>query len=125
MPSLSRHPAATKEIIDLLFSVKVIKETAISPDGGRLAWVEAQNNPDRTESTNSLIHLIDPSDPQPRRVTAGDGVAAHSEKALAWSPDGAAMAFLSDREKPKQVQLFVAPASGGPARRLTDISGQI
>lgn len=125
MPPLTNRPAATKEIIDLLFSVKVIKETAISPDGLRLAWVEAQNNPDRTESTHSLIHVIEATDSKPRRVTAGDGVAAHSEKGLAWSPDGAWMAFLSDREKPKQAQLFVAPAAGGPAHRLTDLSGQM
>jgi len=44
-----------QENIDLLFAVNVIKETAISPDGRRVAWVEEQNNPDRAPSTNAVI----------------------------------------------------------------------
>jgi len=118
-------PTKTEEILDLLFAVKIIKETAISPDGRRVAWVEAQTNPDRTESANSFIYVLNPGDPKPQRVTAGDGVVGHSEKAFAWSPDGSLMAFLSDREEPAQLQLYVMPAAGGSARRLSDVSGQL
>ena len=114
-----------KEIVDLLFAVKSIKETSISPDGRRMAWMQTQPNPDRTESANSFIYVRDPDSSQPRRVTAGDGVAAHGEKAIRWSPNGSLMAILSDRQKAKQMQLYVLPAAGGPARRLTDVSGQL
>ena len=116
---------STKEILDSLFALRNLKETAISPDGRRVAWVETQNNPDRTEATGSLIYLLDPGDPKPRRVTAGDGAAVLGEREVRWSPDAGWIAFLSDPEKPKQMQLHVMPAAGGPARKLTGISGQL
>jgi Tol biopolymer transport system component len=50
------------------------------------------------------------------RVTADDGKIGCDEEAIAWSPDGKQMAFLSDHEKKEQFQLYMAPASGGPAR---------
>ena len=119
-------PARTKDILDLLFALRSIRETALSPDGRRVAWVETRFNSDRTESHHSLIQVLDPGDPQPRRITAGDGAALHAEKALRWSPDGTWVAFLSDREAPPQLQLYVMPAAGGsPAQRVTSVSGQL
>jgi dipeptidyl aminopeptidase/acylaminoacyl peptidase len=44
---------------------------------------------------------------------------------VAWSPDGKHLAFLSDAAREKQLQIYVASASGGPARRLTRLAGQV
>ena len=125
--------ANPKETIDLLFAVKSIDETALAPDGQRLLWVEKQHNADRTESRNSFLYVADDENAKPRRVTAGNGIAAHAEKNASWSRDGAQLAFLSDAAKAKQLQLYVTPAapstgSGqarGAVRKLTSVSGQL
>ena len=44
---------------------------------------------------------------------------------MAFSPDGKSLAFLSDVEKERQLQIYVAPVSGGPARQITKIFGQV
>ena len=88
-------------------------QTAISPDGAHVAYVEAFAAPGQ-----SGVYVA------PRtRVTAGDGKTACDEEAIAWSPDGKQLAFLSDHEKKDQFQLYVAPADGGPARQLTHLKG--
>ncbi|HUB79695.1 MAG TPA: S9 family peptidase [Bryobacteraceae bacterium] len=88
-------------------------QAAVSPDGAHVAYVEALGAPNQ-----SAIYLA------PRtRVTAGDGKSASDESAIAWSPDSKHLAFLSDHEKKEQLQLYVAPADGGPARRLTHLEG--
>ncbi|HEX3745626.1 MAG TPA: S9 family peptidase [Bryobacteraceae bacterium] len=88
-------------------------QTVISPDGAHVAYVEALAGPGE-----SAIYLA------PRtRISAGDGKAACDEGSLDWSPDSQQLAFLSDREKKEQLQLYVVPASGGPARQLTHLKG--
>ena len=117
--------ANPKETIELLFAVKSIEEAALAPDGRRLVYVEKQHNADRTESRNSLIYALDDAGAPPRRVTAGNGTTAHAEKHAAFSGDGAQLAFLSDAEKARQLQLYIAPASGGAVRKLTSVVGQL
>src|ERR1017187_6127784 len=88
-------------------------ETAISPDGAHLAYVEAMSAPNQ-----SAIYIA------PRvRVTSGDGKVACDEHSLAWSADGKQLAFLSDCAKKEQLELYVTPAEGGAARQLTHLKG--
>jgi len=87
-------------------------QTAISPDGAHVAYVEV------LAPGHAGVYIA------PRtRVTAGDGKIGCDEEAIAWSPDGKQLAFLSDHEKKEQFQLYLAPASGGPARQLTHLKG--
>ena len=116
--------ANPKEALDLAFATQQFSGTAISPDGLRIAWVEPQKNADRTESRATLLYVLDPGAKTPRRVTAGDGQKQHEEQSLAWSPDSAQVAFLSDAVQAKQLQLYVAPAGGGAPRALTNFSGR-
>src|ERR1035441_2654456 len=92
-------------------------QTAISPDGARVAYVEAMAAPDQ-----SAIYIA----PR-RRIGASPGStpgrAACDEHAISFSPDSQQIAFLSDCEKKDQLQLYVAPAGGGPARQLTHLKG--
>src|ERR1022692_4643298 len=90
-------------------------QSAISPDGAHVAYVEAMSAPNQ-----SAIYIA------PRiRVTAGGGKVACDEHSLAWSADGKQLAFLSDCAKKEQLELYVAPAEGGAARQLTHLTGLV
>src|SRR5208282_606085 len=91
-------------------------QTAISPDGSHVAYIEALATPGQ-----SAIYIA------PRtRVTADQGKAGKTgcgEHAIAWSSDSHQVAFLSDCAKKDQLQLYVVAAGGGPARQLTHLQG--
>jgi dipeptidyl aminopeptidase/acylaminoacyl peptidase len=97
-------------------------EAAVSPDGARIAYVEAQGGAGK--SAIYLERVADAGAAAARvRITAGDGKTFHDEHGVAWSPDGKHIAFLSDREKTDQLQLSVAGTDGAPARQLTHVKG--
>src|ERR1035438_2276922 len=64
-------------------------QTAISPDGSHVAYVEAL-----ATAGQSAVYIAPHT-----RVTAGDGKTGCDEQSIAWSPDGKQLAFLSDHEK--------------------------
>ena len=115
-------------VLDTLDRVRAFHETAISPDGRRIAWVEDLSAAEET----TAIYVRDLPSGQPRRVTGGDGKAASQESGLAWSPDSETLAFLSDAATPHQLQLWrmAPPRSPGtgsamnPARQ-TNVVGQL
>jgi dipeptidyl aminopeptidase/acylaminoacyl peptidase len=74
----------------------------------------------------AAVEVTDLSAPSraPRRITAGSG-SAHDERGPAWSPDSTQIAFLSDAAKAGQLQVWLAPAAGGPVRQLTKVQGQV
>ena len=94
-------------------------ETAISPDGRHLAWVEALRNADGSESRDTRITL------DGKRLTAGNGKNTCEEHALAWSPDSSQLAFLSDCSQPRQGQLYIVAAKGGSPRKVTSLVGYL
>ncbi len=97
----------------------IFNESSLSPDGKHLAWVEASRNADGSESRNTIATL------DGRRLTAGTGKAACEEEGISWSADSSRIAFLSDCAEPKQLQLYVASASGGKVRELTNLKGYL
>jgi dipeptidyl aminopeptidase/acylaminoacyl peptidase len=113
-------------IIDSLSHLRELSNATISPDGAHAAWVQSREDAATGEATLS-IYLADLRKPAsaPRRVTAGNGTAEHHERAVAWSPDGKRLAFLSDAENSAQSQLYVADAEGGRARKLTSLTGAL
>ena len=90
-------------------------EAVVSPDGTRVAYVELAH-----AGSQSAIYVAGGA---AIHVSAGSGKASFDEHGVAWSPDGTQIAFLSDREKRGQLQLYVAPAQGGTARQLTHAKG--
>jgi dipeptidyl aminopeptidase/acylaminoacyl peptidase len=111
-------------LMDSLFKVRTFKETTISFDGSRVAWVEELQGKDHEPSENTAVYVASlNSSSTPRRITAGDGATPHSEHDLAWSPDGRHLAFLSDRGQKGQFQLYVVPADGGVPQQLTHVKG--
>src|SRR5260370_34500314 len=82
-------------------AVRQLHQAAISPDGSRVAYVEALPAPGKSAIyTDSL-----PSASGARvRVSAGDGKSAHDERTLACTTDGKQLAFLSAIDKYGQHQ---------------------
>jgi dipeptidyl aminopeptidase/acylaminoacyl peptidase len=123
---LAKDPTATPSSLDRLldsfFAVREFKETAIGPDGRFVAWAEKVAG---KKDEHSAIYVADLQSPgsAPRHITASAANAACAEHGLAWAPDGKRLAFLSDHGSDGQLQLYVAPATGGTARKLTNVKG--
>lgn len=118
------HAQAMNEVIRTLFAGREFDQTAISPDGKQVAWVERLVDKNGVPDGNMAIYVC-PINPggTPRRITAGNGVSPYFERAIAWSPDSKRLAFLSDAAKPGQQQLYIVDVNGGAARKLTDVKG--
>lgn len=102
--------------VDDLFSIKLLSDPQISPDGKTIAF--AQTTLDYgNDKYHSHIWLVpvDGSVP-PRQFTFGDG----RDRAPRWSPNGKWIAFLSDRHEEKKDALYLISISGGEAIRLTE-----
>src|SRR5208283_2531234 len=83
-------------LLDSLAGSHGIRQVAISPDGQRVAWVEANGAP---EHGIFVCTLAEPASTR-HRITAGDDDQASEEREIAWSPDSRQLAFLSNAEAP-------------------------
>jgi dipeptidyl aminopeptidase/acylaminoacyl peptidase len=100
-----------------LYAVRRFEQVAISPDGGKVAYVEGQHG-------GYAIYVADRnSAAAPQRVTAATDTGHHDETDIAWSPDGKHLAFLSDAENSGQLQLYVSNLDGHAAQKLTTLTG--
>ena len=106
---------------DRLLVAEHATEPAWSPDGGTLAWTRFQ---DDEEWEGSRLWLSAPDGGAPRRLTNPPrGVLDVSPT---WSPDGQRIAFVRVRfGRGKLVTtLMSAPAGGGEARRIAQVSSR-
>jgi dipeptidyl aminopeptidase/acylaminoacyl peptidase len=100
-----------------LTRIRFVSDAQVSPDGRAVAFVVTTLSEERDEYL-SQIWLVDTAGGEPRRFTAGP----RRDTAPRWSPDGARLAFVSEREdRKKKGQLYVMPATGGEPVRLTDL----
>ena len=99
-----------------LTRIRFVSDARVSPDGGAVAFVVTTLSEERDEYL-SQIWLVDTAGGEPRRFTAGP----RRDTAPRWSPDGARLAFVSEREAKKKGQLYVMPVAGGEPTRLTDL----
>ena len=114
-------------VLDTLDRVRAFHETAISPDGRRVAWVEDVSIAEGTTAiyTRTLGTPTDTTRPA-FHITASNDGRGHKEDGVAWAPDGRTVAFLSDNGSPSQQQVYVIDVDGnGPAKRVTSVTGQI
>jgi dipeptidyl aminopeptidase/acylaminoacyl peptidase len=119
--------ASLNSAFEALFAMQAIREVSISPDGQRVAWVESLHGAKGVPSPHSTISVKTLSTPDATltRITANCGNQACEEHDIAWSPDSHALAFLSNAQSSEQLELYVAGAGGGAARRLTDLNGAL
>ncbi|MBM2614982.1 serine hydrolase [Actinoplanes sp. LDG1-06] len=104
---------ARRAQIEDLVSVAAPEQPALSPDGGRIAYVlrAADQKADRVTRE---IWLAGPDGSGARRLTRGP-----ADTSPAWSPDGRQIAFLRGGAGP--AQLWLLPADGGEAEPVTDL----
>jgi len=98
-----------------------VGQVAVSPDGTRLAWLQPGKDGGeiRVAALGDLTKSV--------RVTAAAKPDQHCrEGQIVWSPDAKALAFFSDCAGTNgQTDLYVAPADGGAAKRLTTLNGYV
>ncbi|MBX5464482.1 MAG: PD40 domain-containing protein, partial [Clostridia bacterium] len=119
-----------------LVDFEFLGDAQIAPGGAAVAFVRTVVEKEENRYRSRIFRLpFEGGEAEP--LTAGPGRDFHPR----WSPDGRWLAFLSDREaekgkedgldaegrplKPLGSQLYLMPAGGGEAVRLTDLRGGI
>ena len=116
-------PARNKRSIraDDLYKIEVLSDARISPDGRSVIYSVQTVDP-KTEKKYSHLWLASTDGRGAHQYTYGQ----QADKTPRWSPDGSQIAFLSNRGEPDQpAQLYLIPTSGGEARSLAQIPGEI
>jgi dipeptidyl aminopeptidase/acylaminoacyl peptidase len=104
------------EILSSQNRARTLTQVAISPDAKRLVWLEAGQI--RFAPFDNLV--------QSQPVTAVAPSQSCNASNLIWSPDSAAIAFLSDCADPGgQPDLFLSHLDGKSAVRLTELHGYV
>ncbi len=99
------------------------REVAISPDGGKVAWVESAPGKNESELPSLSVYVKDLHDTGTGAKRISDP--ASMTQGLAWSHDGR-LAFLSDADSHGQMQLYVAEKPGrGKPRKIGEFKGYI
>jgi dipeptidyl aminopeptidase/acylaminoacyl peptidase len=108
---------------DAVGRVRMLRQTALSPDGQWVAWVEGMEG-EGLEGL-SAIRLVPPGGGPVRTISMAVDGRPHHELDVRFSPDSRSLAFLSDAEHAGQLQLYVVPVAGGRCRALSHVSGQL
>ncbi len=125
--------AGTKEwTFDDTLALKSVSDPQLSPDGARVVYVVTELSADGSEYQSDLWLVSVAGGPaSARRLTS----ALASDDSPRWSPDGAWVAFLSERPRPRskkdekedeaKKQVWLIRPDGGEATVLTDAPGSV
>jgi dipeptidyl aminopeptidase/acylaminoacyl peptidase len=114
--SASLPPLTSNDLYELRF----LTDAQISPDGSHVAYAVKTVN-EKRDGYRSAIWLAGVDGDTPRQISSG----AAQDASPSWSPDGRALAFLSDRgDAPKGRKraprnVYLLALDGGEARQLT------
>ncbi len=103
-----------------LYRLQLISGCEISPDGHHVVFCVHRVNR-KTEKKYANLWIVATDRGRARQFTYGD----QSDSQPKWSPDGAEIAFISNRGDEKQAQIYSIPFDGGEARPLTNLKGSI
>jgi len=112
--------AARGMVPEDLTRILFVTDPQVSPDGRRIAFVVTSLSDERDEYLSN-IWIVDAAGGAPRRFTAGP----RRDIEPRWSPDGAQLAFLSERAPKDKLQLYVMPADGGEPTKLTALENGV
>jgi dipeptidyl aminopeptidase/acylaminoacyl peptidase len=126
--ALAQPRPELETLIRSLAGTQTYNEVAISPDGTHLAWSQPLRGSAGAATWNSAIYVAETANPAVRqRVSAASDNRDYSERAVAWSPDGQRLAFLSNASG--QTELYVSNVLAGnvgkAVRQLTSVTGYL
>src|SRR5438309_1437266 len=102
-----------------VYELVSVSDPRVSPDGAIAAYVLTTVDREESRYTSAIWIVAVDGTAAPRQFTFGP----RNDTSPRWSPDGSRLAFVSNRgdEKAKP-QLYVIPAEGGEALKLTDLA---
>ncbi|HLY02373.1 MAG TPA: S9 family peptidase [Candidatus Cybelea sp.] len=120
-------PPTMREVLTALYGVHDLGAVGLSPSGGAVVWQEGFHDAHHLLDSprSNALYLQRISGGAPVRITAGSPGAFYDEENPVWSPDGSAIAFLSDARSTGQLQLFIARADGRDARQIGRLNGNV
>jgi dipeptidyl aminopeptidase/acylaminoacyl peptidase len=117
-------PAPSAAVLDGILAsenhARTLTQVAVSPDGKRIAWLEAGQI--RVAPLDNLAQAVP--------VTAAAPGQSCNASDLIWSPDSALLVFLSNCPDPsgdpgQQSDLYLSHLDGNAAHRLTELHGYV
>ena len=103
-----------------LYELRWATDPRLSPDGRAVSYTVSGLDRTSNDYISRIWLTAADGSGKPRAFTSGD----KQDGGGRWSPDGSQLAFVSDRDT-KTSQLFVIPAAGGEARRITDLTEDV
>ena len=113
----SRRQPARKRPVEVgdLKRLRIVSDPQPSPDGSRIVFCVKDASKKKASAYDTNLWTVGTDGSQPRPFTRGG-----KDRQPRWSPDGSQIAFIGSRED-DIAQVYLIPASGGEARRLTDL----
>jgi len=125
----SKKPVATApatpvdEVVNTLFATRRFEQTAISPDGKKIAWVETFVGKDGAPDGNTAIYITDRDTSAARNASPPPPSISLARRKSRLVTGQQAACFSLRRRQTGQLQLYVVSPSGGAARKFTSVKG--
>ena len=103
-----------------LYALRWASDPRLSPDGRLVSYTVTGLDRESNDYTSRVWLTSADGAGGSRPFTSGD----KQDGGGRWSPDGSRLAFVSNRDT-KTSQLFVIPAAGGEARRISDLTEDV
>lgn len=103
--------------VEDLLKTKAVTTAEISPNGDLIAFtvLAPRAADDKPGAAYNNLYLVSTQGGEPKSFVTGK----QSVSEIAWSPDGASIAFLTKRGDKSKAQVWVIPVSGGEAEQIT------
>ena len=120
---LAAAPSTFDGALDSLNALHEFHEVALSPDHGKVAWIESAPGKVEGGPASLSVYVKDLSDAAAGAKRIGDP--GSMAQGLRWSQDGR-LAFLSDAESHGQMQLYVVEKPGrAKAHKIGNFEGYL